>query len=176
MGLAERFLPHYTVKDYERWEGDWELIEGIPYALASPSPLHQRTLARAVRVFDEALEECLNCGVYVELDWYISEDTVVRPDMVVVCSENPFEKLDFTPQIAVEVVSTSTREKDEELKRILYERAGLRWYVLLYPEERKVKVFELSEGFFSLVSSKEDSFEFDLDGCRVGVSMSEIFE
>ncbi|MEO1923214.1 MAG: Uma2 family endonuclease, partial [Nautiliaceae bacterium] len=27
----------YTVKDYEQWEGDWELIEGRPYAMA-PAP------------------------------------------------------------------------------------------------------------------------------------------
>ena len=177
MSLAERFLPHYTVRDYERWEGDWELIEGIPYALASPSPLHQRTLAKVVRIFDEALEGCPNCGVYVELYWYISEDTVVRPDMVVVCSEKPFEKLDFTPYVAVEVVSPSTREKDEELKRILYERAGLRWYVLIYPEEKKVKVFKLSEGFLSLVSSEtEDTFEFDLGKCKVSVNIGQALE
>ena len=176
MGLAERFLPHYTVRDYERWEGDWELIDGIPYALASPSPLHQKTLARAVRVFDENLDGCPKCDVYVELDWYISEDTVVRPDMVVVCSEKPFKKLNFTPQIAVEVVSPSTREKDEELKRILYEKAGLKWYVLLYPEERKVKVFTLSEGFFSLVTpNPEGSFEFDLGECKVSVNFKEVF-
>ena len=29
-------LPRYTVEDYEKWKGDWELIDGIPYALASP--------------------------------------------------------------------------------------------------------------------------------------------
>ncbi len=176
MGLAERFLPHYTVRDYEKWEGNWELIEGIPYALASPSPLHQRTLARTVRVFEEALEGCPNCGVYVELDWYISEDTVVRPDMVVVCSEEPFEKLDFTPQLAVEVVSPSTREKNEELKRILYERAGLKWYVLIYPEEKEFKIFELSEGFFSLAySGPEGWFGFSLGECKVSVNFREIF-
>lgn len=35
--IAEKYLPRYTVEDYNRWEGDWELIEGIPYASA-PSP------------------------------------------------------------------------------------------------------------------------------------------
>ncbi|EDP74713.1 Uma2 family endonuclease [Hydrogenivirga sp. 128-5-R1-1] len=176
MGLAERFLPHYTVRDYERWEGDWELIEGIPYALASPSPLHQRTLARLVRLFDEKLDACPECNVYVELDWYVSEDTVVRPDMVVVCSEKPFDKLTFAPDMAVEVVSPSTRDKDEELKRMLYEKKGLRWYVLVYPEDKKVKVFTLSEGFFSFVTPHpENIFEFDLGRCKVSVDFREVF-
>jgi hypothetical protein len=30
-------IPHYTYNDYQKWEGDWELIRGIPYAV-SPSP------------------------------------------------------------------------------------------------------------------------------------------
>ena len=40
--LKDKHLPRYTVKNYERWQGNWELIEGIPYALASPSFKHQR--------------------------------------------------------------------------------------------------------------------------------------
>ncbi|MBF8377624.1 hypothetical protein IW967_07060 [Alicyclobacillus mali] len=33
----------YTYRDYLEWDGPerWELIEGVPYMLASPSPLHQ---------------------------------------------------------------------------------------------------------------------------------------
>ena len=27
-------LPHYSYDDYKIWEGDWELIRGIPYAMA----------------------------------------------------------------------------------------------------------------------------------------------
>ena len=30
--------PHYTYDDYKNWQGDWELIRGVPYAMA-PSPL-----------------------------------------------------------------------------------------------------------------------------------------
>ena len=44
MGIALRYLPRYTVKDYLKWEGDWELVEGIPFALASPSFRHQRVV------------------------------------------------------------------------------------------------------------------------------------
>ncbi len=37
MGLVKKYPVHYTVKDCEQWKGDWELIEGIPYVLASPT-------------------------------------------------------------------------------------------------------------------------------------------
>ncbi len=37
MSLAEKYREHYTIEDYKQWQGDWELIEGIPFAMA-PSP------------------------------------------------------------------------------------------------------------------------------------------
>jgi hypothetical protein len=42
MGLAQKYIPHYTYDDWLHWEGRWELIEGIPIALIpSPPPAHQ---------------------------------------------------------------------------------------------------------------------------------------
>lgn len=46
MELAKKYPPRYTYEGYKRWEGDWELIEGVPYAMApSPSGKHQRVVA-----------------------------------------------------------------------------------------------------------------------------------
>ena len=38
MAIAQKYLPNYTYADYCQWEGQWELIEGIPYAM-SPLPI-----------------------------------------------------------------------------------------------------------------------------------------
>jgi hypothetical protein len=36
-------LPHYTYDDYVQWEGNWEIINGIPYAMSpAPSKKHQQ--------------------------------------------------------------------------------------------------------------------------------------
>ena len=35
--LKYEYLPKYTYDDYKHWEGKWELIHGIPYAM-SPAP------------------------------------------------------------------------------------------------------------------------------------------
>lgn len=34
---AVKLLPYYTYKDYCNWEGRWELIEGIPFAMSRTS-------------------------------------------------------------------------------------------------------------------------------------------
>ncbi|MBK1706481.1 hypothetical protein [Halochromatium glycolicum] len=46
--LAEQaVIEHYTREDHQRWQGDWELIQGIPLAIApSPGIAHQRVSGR----------------------------------------------------------------------------------------------------------------------------------
>ena len=44
-------LPHYTYDDYVQWEGRWELIKGIPFAMVPapvmPAPAHEEARAGA---------------------------------------------------------------------------------------------------------------------------------
>ena len=145
MGLAERFLPHYTVHDYESWQGDWELIEGVPFALASPSYEHQLIAGKVFRHISEALDSCPDCSVVYETDWYVSEDTVVRPDIMVLCKKVE-KKVYETPDLIVEVVSENTEKMDERVKFELYEREGVPYYLLVYPEIKKVKLYSLADG------------------------------
>ncbi|MDW8295230.1 MAG: Uma2 family endonuclease, partial [Aquificaceae bacterium] len=103
-----KYLPHYTYEDYQKWQGDWELLEGIPYAMASPLYTHQRLVFLLFRHLEELFEKedcpCLCVG---ELDWVISEDTVVRPDLVVLCEE-PVDYIRKPPLLVIEVVSEGT--------------------------------------------------------------------
>lgn len=46
MGNVVKILPHYTYEDYLQWEGKWEVIEGLPFAMSpAPLPSHQRIAA-----------------------------------------------------------------------------------------------------------------------------------
>jgi len=60
----------------------WKLIEGMPYAMSTlPVPEHQRTRLRLSIRFEDALTDCNECTVYPSLDWKISDDTIVQPDI-----------------------------------------------------------------------------------------------
>ena len=163
-GLAFRYPPHYSVEDYAKWEGDWELIEGVPYALA-PSPLakHQQVSGLIYRYIAEQLESCSEeCQVFFELDWIVSEDTVVRPDVVVVCGRVE-DFIKRTPEVIFEVVSPLTVRKDEHLKFYLYERERVPYYVIVYPELKKVRIFELREGKYEKVFESDGGrFRFEI--------------
>ncbi len=177
MSLPKELLPRYTYEDYKNWQGDWELVEGIPFALASPSVKHQRVLAKLVRYIDEALEECPNCDVLPDTDYVVDEHTVLRPDVAVVCN-NRGDKITVTPKVVFEIVSPSTAKMDEITKKGIYEREGVPFYVLVYPHLKKVKVFKLfSEGVYKkLIDLSGDRFSFDLEGCPFSLDFDKILE
>ncbi len=172
MGLAERYPVRYTVEDWKHWQGDWELIEGVPYAMASPRPINQAILSNLVWAIKSALlENCPDCMVYAELDWYISYDTVIRPDIMVLCGEIP-ERVETPPHMVIEIVSTSSRQMDEGLKFELCEKEGVKYFVLVYPDEKAVKVFELSNGKYV----EKHSMKFSLGGCELEIDLTKAFE
>jgi hypothetical protein len=77
-------LPHYTYEDYCLWEGRWEIIDGIPYAMSpAPSMRHQLITGNIIRELGNSVVDskcCGNCKVYNFIDVKITEDTVVQPD------------------------------------------------------------------------------------------------
>jgi len=79
--LNINYLPRYTYKDYEHWEGRWELIDGIPYAM-SPKPgiLHQKVSNNIAAELKNLLEDCNECVALLPVDWKISDDTILQPD------------------------------------------------------------------------------------------------
>ena len=71
MSAAVKILPHYTYEDYCNWEGRWELIDGIPYAM-SPAliPAHQLISATLIAMLHNALKnnKCKDCRGYDFID------------------------------------------------------------------------------------------------------------
>ena len=124
MSIALKYLPKYTLEDYKRWEGDWELIEGLPYAMSpSPSKNHQRINGKLYRLFSEALDHCSHCEIFFELDWTVANDTVVRPDLQIICEkENASDSNDSPPVLVIEILSPSTTLKDRNLKYELFQK------------------------------------------------------
>ena len=172
-------LPHYTYEDYCQWEGNWELIEGIPYAMApAPVKIHQMLALQIGAQLDEAAEACPDCEVLLDTDWKIDSTTTVRPDVAVVCSDENPKYISKTPEIAIEVISLSTAAKDENLKSRLYAEEGVKYYVLVYPDELLAKVFQLntkSERYSKIAECDTECFSFDALRCPVSINFEKVF-
>ena len=159
---------YYTVSDYNHWEGNWELIHGMPYAMA-PSPMfdHQYTMGKIFSILEQQLEECSNCYPAVEVDWQISDDTVVRPDVLVVCKRQ--KRVTQTPEIIFEVVSKTSVKRDEQTKFNLFEKEGVKYYGLVYYEQKRVKVYQhLNFKYQKIADFSDDGvFELEIKDCKI---------
>lgn len=164
MSIAEKYRPNYTYKDYCQWEGRWELIEGMPYAMSPlPIPNHQRVSLKLAILFEEALAGCKECTVYPPLDWKVSEHTIVQPDMLIVCKEINKKYLDFSPVLVIEVLSPATASKDRGEKMELYQSQKVKYYLIVDAQFKKIEIYTLQDNIYTPPTINPESFDFVLD-------------
>ncbi len=174
--MALSYEEYYTIDDYKRWEGDWELIYGMPYAMSPfAKPSHQLISSKIVTEFTNKLKNCPKCKALMEVEIVISQDTILRPDVIVYCDEIK-EILTKTPSIIFEVVSKSTIKRDEVIKKEIYEKEGVKYFCLVYPNEKRAKLYINNFGRFVKVKDIEnEKIEFDFE-CKIEFDFSEIWE
>lgn len=159
MNLAIKKTEYYQYGDYLNWPDTtrYELIDGEAYMMApAPDLAHQDIAGEIYRQVANALND-KRCRPFIapvdvrlpkrnEADEHI--DTVVQPDMFVVCDSNKLDRRGVrgAPDWIVEVLSPSTASRDQIKKRMLYERAGVGEYWLVHPVDRIVTVYRLIDG------------------------------
>ena len=175
--MALAYQEYYTFDDYQLWKGDWELIEGMPYAMApSPSVTHQTVsfnIASEIKTVLNTKSDCCDkCCILMETDWQVSNDTVVRPDVMVIC-QNIDEKVMVSPDLIIEVVSSSSTKRDEVMKFDLYQREGVLYYILAYPEKRLATIYHnQAEGFRKTGDYSRETVDFIIGECGFAVDLS----
>jgi Uma2 family endonuclease len=179
MSIAEKYRPHYTYDDYCQWEGKWELIEGMPYAMSpAPIPAHQRVSLILSFHLETALQKgCKKCKTYIPLDWKIAEDMVVQPDVLIVCDKIEKKFLDFPPVLIVEVLSASTAAKDRGLKMEIYQSQKVKYYLIADPQFKKLEVYQLLNNKYEPVAVNPQMYTFELhEDCTAEVNLSDIWD
>ena len=151
----------YTYADLLEWDEEtrYELYDGDPVALASPTPDHQRVVRQMLVQIEafisgsgcrgEAFPAPLDVRLFEE-DGDRPEDTttVVQPDLLVVCDKDKLDRhgVHGAPDFVLEVTSPSTHRNDLYVKFSLYRRAGVREYWIVDPEAKAVQTFTLEDG------------------------------
>lgn len=151
----------FTYADYLTWPDDerWELIDGQAYAMCpAPTWHHQEVLMELSRQVANFLlgKRCrvLAAPFDVRLpkqnDTDDQTDTVVQPDLVVVCDPNKLDRAGCrgAPDWVVEVLSPSTAARDQITKRDLYQRHGVKEYWLVHAEDGVLMRYFLNDGIF----------------------------
>jgi Uma2 family endonuclease len=164
MSDAARKIPdeerRFTYADYKAWELDegerFELIDGVAYAMAAPTDFHQAILAELVIQIGSYLhgKPCkvrpapYDVRLFYEEDE--SDDTVVQPDISVICDEKKrgAEGCRGAPDLVVEILSPSNTADETVRKFNLYMEAGVREYWIVSPKLKTVQSFTLQNGVY----------------------------
>lgn len=178
MGTLTNNHPHYTWQDYQHWEGRWELLEGIPYAMSpAPTLTHQSISTKISWQLSDLLQNCQKCQALLPIDWRINESTVVQPDNLVVCGSVEGAYLSYAPELIFEILSPSTAQKDRTVKFELYEREGVPYYVIVDPEASTAKIYRLlADGrYVKQLDAQKHTYEFKLADCQLAFDFSQIW-
>lgn len=148
----------YTFADCLVWDEKerMEIIEGEAVLMAAPSSTHQEISMEISRQLANYLEG-KQCRVYpAPFDVRLFEkegdapedvDTVVEPDISVVCDRGRIDERGCkgAPDMIIEILLPSSLRNDRLVKLRLYQRAGVREYWIVDPENKAVQVL-LSDG------------------------------
>jgi len=171
----------YTYADYCTWDDSerWELIEGIPYAMSPAPSQHHQEISGELHLQLATFLKGKPCKVFhapfdVRLNVDDEDDTVVQPDLLVVCDHS---KLDGkccrgAPDLVIEILSPSTARHDRMVKMQQYQQAGVREYWIVDPDTKTVQVCILENGryFVTAYADTDTAPVAVLPGCEINLS------
>lgn len=167
----------YTLKDYYGLpdERRVELIDGVFYDMSAPTLAHQRAGLSIYSSINEYISQkrgmCVPFAAPVDVQLDCDEDTMVQPDVLVVCDRDKLLNrcVYGAPDLIVEVLSPSTSRKDSILKLAKYRAAGVREYWMVDLDKKKVVVYEFEKGESPVIYGMDQEVPVGIfDGrCRV---------
>lgn len=111
-----------------------EIIDGAHYVTPSPNVSHQELVLRLALALGHHLEDRVERGrlFVAPLDVVFSFHDIVEPDLIFVAADQldilTDRNIQGSPALVIEILSPSTRKRDQGIKRRLYERCGVREY------------------------------------------------
>ena len=172
----------YTYADYYSWDDGerWELIEGVAYAMSpGASWRHQDisfNISYKLRQFlDGKRCKVLYAPVDVRLNADSYDDTVVQPDIIVVCDKMKLRDSRCcigAPDMIVEILSPSSLRHDKLTKFNLYQQYGVREYWIADPSAKMMTVHILEPGkYVTSVYGETDTVPVHvLEGCVIDLA------
>ncbi len=153
----------YTVEDYLLLE------EGAPFQLInydlimspSPIPIHQVISAKLTQALLNFLDSKNNNGFLVSapMDVKFDEGNVLQPDVIYISEERIPElikdRIVGAPDLVIEILSPSNAYYDLRQKKDIYEKYGVKEYIIIDPIQENADLYILKDGIFFLNQKAE---------------------
>lgn len=158
MANLARKLKKYNYEELEKLRSKtderYEIINGELYLMSSPRGIHQMLILEIAGQLREFFEN-KKCKPFIApFDVILSEsderkkwDTVVQPDIFVLCDFDKYERnyIKGAPDFIIEVASPTNLMHDRFRKYTTYQRNGVKEYWIIEPNDRKIYTFLYNE-------------------------------
>jgi Uma2 family endonuclease len=134
-----------------------ELIGGFHYVAPSNWRNHQIAAGNLLMDLGRWVNDHREGFLCHNLEVVLSEEDVVRPDLIFVAQERRLsleteQGVTGVPDLIVEILSDFSLELDQDLKFRLYERSGVSEYWVVDPVLETVKIYRLNSGVYERVA------------------------
>lgn len=175
--IREKKQGEYTLEDYYALPDDRraELIDGVIYDMTAPAWSHQDIAGEIFHQLKKYKEENkLDCfpGI-APIDVQLDRDnrTMVQPDVIILCDKrlNRNRVVYGAPEFVLEVLSPSTRSKDQLIKLNKYYNAGCKEVWIVDPESRNIMVYDFTSDRWPDIYTFDDEVPVAISGgkCRI---------
>ena len=172
----------YTLDDYYNLPEDVraELIDGELIILLAPSIVHQVILTKLLFAFEEFIESkegnCIVLPAPTDVRLDLDNKTMVEPDIVVICDRDKLtdKRIEGAPNMAIEIVSDSSRKYDYRKKMAKYAEAGVEEYWIVDPKKEAVITYFFREDDIPCRYSFTDKIPVQLYDSQLVIDFSRI--
>ncbi len=182
VSLVEKVDKKYTYNDYLNWPDDMrcEIIDGKVYDMSpAPTTKHQKIGVKLKRAIFKQDNKLKNCELYdAPTDVVFDEYNVVQPDILIVCDKGKITQNNIhgAPDLIIEIVSKATAYKDTKVKKDLYERYGVKEYIIIFPDLEFVERYVMVDEKYSFPERFNWDEALKLKTFDIEIPLWEIFE
>lgn len=173
---------HWTYRDYYALNDDkrYEVIEGELIMTPAPSFKHQDVSAKLGNlIFNHVNGKKLGKVVFSPIDVVLSDDIALQPDIVYISNKNTGIIKDAgvfgPPDMVIEVISPTSIYKDMHVKKSIYEKAGIKEYWLVFPDEKVIEIFSIEKGRYELAASTEKTGKIKSNLLEIELDIKDAF-
>jgi Uma2 family endonuclease len=158
----------------------YELIDGVPVAMAPPAEAHRILAMRLGSRIDAALQNRRPRNAQIEPGVVRPDraDSYYVPDIAVTCEPNePGRQAMVAPILIVEILSPSTERRDRRLKLPTYQRIeSVREILLIDADSHHAELYRRENDRWGIELVRGAGARLSLASVELGVQMSELYE
>jgi Uma2 family endonuclease len=148
----------YTIADYNLLEegAPFQLINNDLVVSPSPIPIHQVISIRLSQLMLNYLDSINDEGFLVcaPMDVKFDDGNVLQPDILYISEERRTEiikdRIEGAPDLIIEILSPSNAYYDLRQKKDIYEKYGVKEYIIIDPVQENADLYILKDGVYAL--------------------------